>query len=261
MQRPRLWIQPRHLLVVAWAAVDVAALHPTAALLVTAQNGRADEHLGAGIPSSHLFGACISAIQKGQAPGNSIEAACRASFGAGASTVGAARPRSGLASIELEATWKPPFLAAECARFAGRAAEASEEGYLGNGGFLCGRLTRERALTTSTPLAAFFPEQGDSAATTFCHVMRKEALEPCRAMAAEAAPGESVALLATSATGLPRHPRGAALLPPPAAATAQAAAPPASASALQAGSSDGRARVPTGGSLWANLQTLARHKG
>merc|ERR1719460_3180750 len=94
----------------------------------------------ASIHEGSLFGACLNAVKRGEAPGVPFTKACVESFSA----------YGGQASA----------LGDDCAELAGRSSEAADEGYLGDGRLLCGRMVRERAVVSSRPLAAFTPTEG-----------------------------------------------------------------------------------------------------
>jgi hypothetical protein len=118
------------------------------------------------ITESSLFGACLQAVQLAKAPGVSFSKSCADAFG-----------KSGAQAA---------FVSMDCAELAGRASEASDEGFLGDGRLLCGRLARERSVAASRPLAAFAPVEGSAAASVFCDVMRSEALDFCMTSSASA---------------------------------------------------------------------------
>jgi len=70
-----------------------------------------------------------------------------------------------------------------CAEFAGRAKEAKEQGYLGDGLLLCGRLVREDAAETRQPVSAYLPSEDSAAIASFCSAMQPEAPMQCALLA------------------------------------------------------------------------------
>lgn len=107
------------------------------------------------VADGSLFGACMQAVQLAEAPGASFTKACATAFG----QIGA----------------KAESMNLDCAELAGRASEAIDEHFLGDGRLLCGRLIRERAFAGSKPLAAFAPAQASASSGAFCDVMKAEA--------------------------------------------------------------------------------------
>lgn len=113
----------------------------SAALLSLAATARASPQppaLGSAVPESLLFGVCLQAVTRGTAKGGDWKAACMDSFGSSPDQ---------------------PDVSAQCAKFAGRAEEADEQGYLGTGTLLCSGLVKERSLATGSPLATYMPAQ------------------------------------------------------------------------------------------------------
>jgi hypothetical protein len=141
----------------------------------------------ASIDDGSIFGACLQTMQLAQAPGTSFAKACMDAF----SKYGA----------------QTSSITSDCSELAGRASEAFDEHFLGDGHLMCGRLVRERAFNTGRPLANFAPAQGGTFASAFCDVMKTEALSIC-------------APASTATVVTPADSSNAAMLPP--AAIAQA---------------------------------------
>lgn len=168
----------RNLTLLFWAANAVSCR----ALTVAAAPSRTAGEVFVDIPESSLFGACLQTVQLAEAPGISFVKACSDAFG-----------KTGVQAASIST---------DCAELAGRASEAFDEHFLRDGRLMCGRLVRERAFATSHPLTAFAPAEGGVAASTFCDVMKMEALPSCAPAPVAVAPAP-LAASAADASNVP----------------------------------------------------------
>lgn len=167
MQRSLAFLSWTALGLVIFASADVA---PTAG-----SSPKAFAYVEEGL----LFGSCLAAVRQAKAPGVSFSKACQTAFQAASPQVQTA---NGLFD--------------DCQELSGRASEASDEGFLGDGRLLCGRLTLERARVGQRPLQAFTPKEGGAVAGVFCDVMDGEEPPPCAPAATRAAASTVVAPVA-----------------------------------------------------------------
>merc|ERR1719191_840627 len=65
-----------------------------------------------------------------------------------------------------------------CLEFAGRVAEAREQGYLGNGTVVCGRLVKENAVVSQNDLSLYKPAEGGELQMAFCKAVLDDSLCP-----------------------------------------------------------------------------------
>jgi len=71
-----------------------------------------------------------------------------------------------------------------CLEFAGRVIEANEQGYLGNGTVVCGRLVKESALVQKKDLALYKPAEGSDLQLQFCKAVIDDSLCPASKLGA-----------------------------------------------------------------------------
>lgn len=141
----------------------------------------------ASVADSSLFGACLQTVHLAGAPGVSFSKACADAFG-----------KSGVQAASVD-----------CSELAGRASEAVDEHFLGDGRLMCGRLVRERSFAVGRPLASFAPAEGSPAASVFCDAMKVEALSFCVPAAAMVAAATDAFMPAAAVA--PARPQAAAL--------------------------------------------------
>lgn len=177
------------LLCVAAVAVGCRALNLVSAPVASGSSGPSKAF--AQLAEGALFGACFEAIQLAKAPGIPFSRACSQAFVKGGAQAN--------------------LIAGDCAQLAGRASEANNEKFLGDGRLLCGRLVRERAFVAGQPLASFAPSEGlqdSAAAAAFCDVMKVEALPFC----APASVAPATATLLPAAAVAPPQPQASPAL-------------------------------------------------
>merc|ERR1719235_1148255 len=68
-----------------------------------------------------------------------------------------------------------------CLEFAGRVVEAKEQGYLGNGTVVCGRLVKESAVVSKKNLSLYKPAEGGELQMEFCRAVIDDSLCPASA--------------------------------------------------------------------------------
>jgi len=196
------------------------------------------------VPPAALFGGCLLAVRQGVSSRPfDFQRGCMQVFGG----------------------MSPPIsLADDCTQFAGRVAEAQEEGYLGRGTMLCGRLARERSRSAGLSLASYVPTEGGELTAAFCESIKPEVMDGCVPVvlppvdqavgggllrAAVPRPTPAVSAAAAAADAMISGVREEAREVPGALETIMKQAPAAAASAF------------SGDRVWANLQTLLHRSG
>lgn len=175
-------------LALVWAATAAVGCHALSIVSMPAASRDTSAQVFADVADGSLFGACMQAVHLAEAPGVTFSKACADAFS-----------KSGAQASSVNT---------DCAELAGRASEAVDEHFLGDGRLMCGRLIRERAFVTKRPLASFAPAEAGASVGAFCDVMRSEALSFCMptaaAMAAFAVDPSSDSVLPPAAVAAPQ---------------------------------------------------------
>mmetsp|Transcript_83854 Transcript_83854/g.130918 ORF Transcript_83854/g.130918 Transcript_83854/m.130918 type:complete len:254 (-) Transcript_83854:65-826(-) len=166
--------------------IALAWLWGATALVSHVSSGSAKTEVFAYVHEGDLFGTCLNAVQRAEVPGVPFTKACQEAFSSSSSQA---------ASVSDD-----------CAELAGRASEALDQGFLGDGRLMCGQFIRERAAIANRPLAAFTPIQGGAALVAFCDIMHGEAVPLCTPVSALRSTAESsgAAILPAAATTVVR---------------------------------------------------------